>query len=146
MQTRISLAVIHINFAAIPGKPGGTNAFEAVYVVHAAGVVFARRRCTLVYLVLTVGATESWGTLAGVALGSITADPSVPAGLILASLGRRLTVRAMPALRAVTPVAARSTVLETEENMAVVNTTETVHIMVKTNVFLAFTLMFSYCR
>jgi hypothetical protein len=96
--------------------------------------------------VLTVGATESWGTLAGVALGSITTDPSMPAGLILASLGRRLTVRAMPALRAVTTVAARSTVLETEENIAVVNITETVHIMVKTNVILLCTLMFSYCR
>lgn len=35
----------------------------------------------------------------------------MPAGLILASLGRRLTVRAMPALGAVTTVAARSTVL-----------------------------------
>jgi hypothetical protein len=69
----------------------------------------------------------------------------MPAGLILASLGGRLTVGAMPAFGAVTTVAARSTVLEMEENMAV-NTTETIHIIVKTNVFLAFTLMFSYCR
>jgi hypothetical protein len=51
----------------------------------------------------------------------------------------------MPALMADTTVAARSTVLEMEEKMAVVNTTETVHIKVKTKVFLAFTLKVGYC-
>jgi hypothetical protein len=51
----------------------------------------------------------------------------MPAGLVVASLGRRLTVRAVPALRALTAVATCSIVLETQENMDVVKTTETIH-------------------
>jgi hypothetical protein len=83
-------------------------------VVNAACIVLARRGCTLVYLVLAVGATEPWWTLARVALGSITAGPSMSAGLVVTSLGRRLTVRAMPALRALAAVATCSIVLETQ--------------------------------
>jgi hypothetical protein len=120
MQTRVSLAVIHINLTAIPSKSSGTNAFKAIDAVHTAGIVFARQRGTFIYLVLTISTIEPWGTLAGVALGGVTAGPPMPARLILASLCRHLTMRAVPAFGTLTAIAARAIVLEIEENTIII--------------------------
>jgi hypothetical protein len=42
IQTRISLAVVHVSLTAIPGETSGTDAFKTVDVVHTAGIIFAR--------------------------------------------------------------------------------------------------------
>jgi hypothetical protein len=116
IQTRISLAVIHISLTAIPSESCGADAFKSVDAVHTAGIVFARRGSALIYLVLTVNATEPCRTFTGVALGGFTAGRPILTGLILASLGRSLTVRAMPAFGTLTMVGACPIVLETEQN------------------------------
>jgi hypothetical protein len=42
MQTRVSLAVIHISLTAVPSKSSGTDAFKAIDAVYTTGIVFAR--------------------------------------------------------------------------------------------------------
>lgn len=59
----------------------------------------------------TVSATEPWRALAGVALGGVSAGPTMSAGLILTSLGRSFTMRTMPAFGTLTVVAECSRVL-----------------------------------
>jgi hypothetical protein len=63
-----------------------------------------------------VSATESWWALAGVALRGVSAGPAVSAGLILTSLCRCLTMRAMPAFGTLTTVTKRPHVLQTDHN------------------------------
>jgi hypothetical protein len=135
MQTWVSLAVIHVSLAVVPSKSDGTDAFKAVDAIYTTGIVFARWWSTFVYLVFTVSATEPWRALAGIAPGGVNAGPTMPAGLILTSLGRCLTMRTMPAFRTLTVVAECPRVLQINHNTILLTPTRTFCILLSKQMF-----------